>query len=205
MHYLVSKPESDRITNLTDIEVDRPLINFFENSSIALALAEASEDNLLLLVNDRFSELTGYGADEVLGRNCRFLQTNPDGRQGDNLEAKAKIRQFLSGEGTSVRTPIVNFRKDGRPFVNLLFMSRLTTSGEVTRYIFASQFDISRSSPHLLDQYDHELGGALLRIRPLLEGHNVMLEGTLSTVANSTNAIAQAKVTLAELDRNPSH
>jgi PAS domain S-box-containing protein len=190
---------------LTHIEIDRPLLNFFENSSIALALAEVGEDHNLLLVNERFSELTGYSADDVVGRNCRLLQTSSDGRQADNLEAKAKIRQFLSGDGASVRTPIVNFRKDGKPFVNLLFMSRLTTSGGATRYIFASQFDISRSSPHLLDQYDQELEGALSRIRPLLEGHNVMLEGTLSTIANSTNAIAQAKVTLAELDRNPTH
>lgn len=194
-----------RIRYLPDIEIDPPLINFFENSSIALALAEVKEDHHLLMVNDRFSELTGYGAEEVVGKNCRLLQATSDGRQANNLEAKTKLRQFLIGQGTTVRTPIVNFRKDGRPFVNLLFMSRLTTSGGATRYIFASQFDISRSSPHLLDQYDQDLGGALSRIRPLLEGHNVMLEGTLSTIANSTNAIAQAKVTLAELDRNPSH
>jgi len=194
-----------RIRYLPDIEIAPPLINFFENSSIALALAEVKEDHHLLMVNDRFSELTGYGAEEVVGKNCRLLQATSDGRQANNLEAKTKLRQFLTGEGASVRTPIVNFRKDGRPFVNLLFMSRLMTSGGATRYIFASQFDISRSSPHLLDQYDQELGGTLSRIRPLLEGHNVMLEGTLSTIANSTNAIAQAKVTLAELDRNPSH
>lgn len=194
-----------RNKDLSDIQIDTPLINFFENSSIALALAEVKEDHHLLMVNERFSELTGYGAEDVVGKNCRLLQTSSDGRQAKNNEAKTKLRQFLTGEGASVRTPIVNFRKDGRPFVNLLFMSRLMTSGGATRYIFASQFDISRSSPHLLDQYDQELGGTLSRIRPLLEGHNVMLEGTLSTIANSTNAIAQAKVTLAELDRNPSH
>jgi len=206
VHYLVPRTENCiGITYLTDIKIDGPLLNFFENSSIALALAEVAGDHHLLMVNERFSELTGYRAEDVVGKNCRLLQTSPDGRQASNHEAKAKLRQFLTGDEASVRTPIVNFRKDGTPFVNLLFMSRLTTSGGVTRYIFASQFDISRSNPHLLDQYDQELGGALSRIRPLLEGHNVMLEGTLSTIANSTNAIAQAKVTLAELDRNPTH
>lgn len=183
-------------------EIDQPLVSLFENSSIALALAATDEDNHLLLVNDRFSELTGYTARDVVGRNCRLLQTSPSGRTAGNEEARSKLRAFLAGNNSSVRTPIVNFRKDDVAFVNLLFMSRFTTSGGRTRYIFASQFDISRSSPHLLEAYDRDLGGTISRIKPLLEGHNVMLEGTLSTIANSTTAIAQAKETLAELERS---
>lgn len=31
-------------------------------------------DNPIVFVNDAFSKLTGYRRDEILGRNCRFLQ-----------------------------------------------------------------------------------------------------------------------------------
>ncbi len=73
-----------------------------------------------------------------------MLQHGGTGESALNEDARAKIHLFLSRQGAaSVRTPIINFRKDGKPFVNLLFMSKLTSSSDV-QYIFASQFDISR-------------------------------------------------------------
>ena len=180
-----------------------PLKGFFDNASVALALAEAEGDNELVLVNQHFKTLTGYEDADVLGKNCRMLQHGSSGEQALNEEARAKIHIFLSRPTSSVlRTPIVNFRKDGRPFVNLLFMSKLTSSSGDVEYIFASQFDISRTRPDLLDEYNNDLGTTLTRIQPMLEGHNVIIEGSLATIASSANTIAQAKVTLAELDKN---
>lgn len=184
-------------------ELPTPLLDFFSNSSIALALAAAESDHPLFLVNDQFVTLTGYNAADVVGQNCRLLQSSPSGVKADNVTAKEKIHEFLvSGGPSSVRTPIVNFRKDGRPFVNLLFMSKLKANSGRVQYIFASQFDVSRTHPDLLLAYDAELGDAIARLKPLLDGHNVMVEGTLATIANSTTTIAQAKLTLAELENN---
>ncbi|GJD36446.1 PAS domain-containing protein [Methylobacterium aerolatum] len=172
------------------------LTQYFEGSHIALALAEAGEDNPLLLVNEPFRQLTGYRDEEVIGRNCRLLQ-----QDAPNVEAREKIRAFLeSGRHASVRTPIVNFRKDGRPFVNLLYMSKLKAlSGEV-RFLFASQFDISRSQPELLSAYDAELSRTLARMNPTLAESGLVIEGSLMTIANSVATVAQAKLTLADLD-----
>lgn len=169
---------------------------FFEGSHIALALAAATDDNDLLLVNERFHQLTGYAGAEVIGRNCRLLQ-----RDADNREARAKIRAFLESERRdTVRTPIVNFRKDGTPFVNLLYMSKLKAlTGEV-RFLFASQFDVSRSQPALLSAYDAELGRTLSRLTPTLAESGLVIEGSLMTIANTVATVAQAKLTLADLD-----
>jgi PAS domain S-box-containing protein len=32
------------------------------------------EDNPIVLANKAFLDLTGYAAEEIIGRNCRFLQ-----------------------------------------------------------------------------------------------------------------------------------
>lgn len=177
-----------------DIPVE--LRRYFEASHIALALADVSDDNPLLLVNERFRVLTGYTDEEVIGRNCRLLQ-----RDAENRQARAKIRTFLeAGRQASVRTPIVNFRKDGQPFVNLLYMSKLKSlSGEV-RFLFASQFDVSRSQPELLSAYDAELGRTLSRLGPTLAESGIVIEGSLMTIANTVATVAQAKLTLADLD-----
>ncbi len=97
-------------------------------------------------------------------------------------------------------TPIVNFRKDGTPFVNLLYMSRLTSRDGVHDYILASQFDVSRSQGDLLADYDAALGQTLGRLTPIAEEAGILVEGTLLTIANTAATVAQAKLMLAGLD-----
>lgn len=71
-------------------------------------------DNPMIFVSDEFEEQTGYLPEEALGRNCRFLQgpdTNPY-----TIEA---IRQGLRAQ-TRFTIDILNYRKDGSPFLNRL-------------------------------------------------------------------------------------
>jgi PAS domain S-box-containing protein len=179
-----------------DVTIPAELENFFENSPIALTLASSGDDTPLVLINRRFLELTGYARQDLLHRNCRVLQ-----RDADDRDARAKLRAFLADDTiTNVRTPIVNFKKDGTPFVNLLYMSRLRALSGETRFIFASQFDISRAQPERLQAYDQDLGQTLTRLSPVVAESGIIVEGTLTTVANSAHAIAQAKLILANLD-----
>lgn len=173
------------------------LRDYFDSSPVALSLGEASGDHPLLLTNRRFRDLTGYATNEIVGRNCRFLQG-----KSPNDEAREKIHGFLAEDRiANVRTPIVNFRKDGRPFVNLLYMSKLRAQSGEVRYIFASQFDVSRTQADLLQNYDADLGQTLDRMSPVLAESGIVVEGSLMTIANSAATIAQAKLTLTELDR----
>lgn len=176
------------------------LRDYFANSTVALALASASGDKPLILVNDKFTALTGYAGVEIEGRNCRFLQTSPEGVVARNDEPRRLIHEFLSTDAIkNLRTPIVNFRKDGKPFVNLLFMSKMGTFPGDT-YIFASQFDVSRTRSDLLEEYDHSLSQSMRRLTPIFKESGLIFEGTLTTVANSAAMIAQAKLTLADLE-----
>lgn len=180
-------------------ELPGSLIDYLRRSRVALALASAHGDNHLLMVNDPFSALTGYTAEDVVGRNCRLLQ-----REAPNVQPRARLREFLAQpDQTNVRTPIVNFRKDGTPFVNLLYMSRLRAIGGQVDYIFASQFDVSRSQPEMLADYDEQLRATLGRLVPIAGDAGIVVEGTLLTIANSAAIVAQAKMMLADLESAP--
>ncbi|MEP9401236.1 PAS domain-containing protein [Sphingomonas silueang] len=177
-------------------QLPAPLADYLAASRVALAIASAEDDNHLLMVNQAFSALTGYSPEDVVGRNCRMLQ-----RDAPNVEPRERLREFLANpRQPNVRTPIVNFRKDGTPFVNLLYMSRLKTQDGKTPYIFASQFDVSRSQGDMLAEYESELRATLGRLAPIAGEAGIVVEGTLLTIANSAALVAQAKMTLAGLN-----
>lgn len=184
----------DRSSDVPDLP--RPLTEYLEASRVALAVASADGDNPLLFVNPAFCTLTGYSPADVVGRNCRMLQ-----RDAPNLEARERIHEFLSRDRQpNVRVPIVNFRKDGTPFVNLLYMSRLSGADRTVRYIFASQFDVSRSQPEKLADYDADLAATLGKLEPIVGDAGMVVEGTLLAIANSAATIAQAKMMLSDLE-----
>ena len=170
-------------------DLPKALRDYFEQSRVALALAEAEGDNHLVLVSPAFSRLTGYEPEDVVGRNCRMLQ-----RDAANVEPRARLREFLTRPTQpNVRTP----------FVNLLYMSRLRAIDGDASYIFASQFDVSRSQPELLTDYDEQLTATLGRLVPIAGDAGIVVEGTLLTIANSAAIVAQAKMLLAGLESVP--
>ncbi len=74
-------------------------------------------DNPIIFGNPGFWAMTGYGPEEVLGRNCRFLQgpgTDPAAR--DAIRAAISTSRVFQGE-------VLNYRKDGTPFWNELTIS----------------------------------------------------------------------------------
>lgn len=94
-------------------------------------------DNPIIFSNKAFSDLTGYPADELVGRNCRFLQgpeTDPSSVQ--------KIREAIRDQ-RSIAIDIVNHRKDGSTFWNALFISPVFDDQGDPLYYFASQLDFT--------------------------------------------------------------
>ena len=84
----------------------------------------------LIYVSPGFERMTGYPAEEVLGRNCRFLQ-NDDRDQ----PALAVIREALTTE-TQCRVVLRNYRKDGQRFWNELTIYPLhDAGGRLTHYV----------------------------------------------------------------------
>lgn len=95
-------------------------------------------DNPIVFANKAFLDLTLYEEAEVLGRNCRFLQ----GAQTDR-EMVGQMRDAVT-EKESVALEVLNYRRDGSPFWNAVFIGPVhDTSGNLL-YFFASQLDVTR-------------------------------------------------------------
>ena len=82
----------------------------------------ATEDNPIVWVNDYFGEFTGYDRGEVVGRNCRFLQVRPDGGRDEDQDAVRELREGVA-KGEGVHVLVQNYKKDGTPFDNDLYVS----------------------------------------------------------------------------------
>ena len=92
--------------------------------------SDATSDNLIEYVNPAFSRITGYSAEEVIGRNCRFLL----GTDHEQLELQ-NIRNALK-ENSDARALLRNYRKDGSQFWNDLHISPVRNDeGKVTHFI----------------------------------------------------------------------
>ncbi|KQO67629.1 histidine kinase [Methylobacterium sp. Leaf87] len=94
-------------------------------------------DNPIVFVNDAFSKLTGYRRDEILGRNCRFLQ----GAETDQGQV-TRLRDAIERR-TAIELDLRNHRKDGTVFWNRLLVSPVFDADGDLTYFFASQFDVT--------------------------------------------------------------
>lgn len=94
-------------------------------------------DSPIVYANKAFERLTGYEQDEIIGRNCRFLQ-GPDKEQPeiDTIRAALKVR-----EGCAVT--LRNYRKDGTLFHNHLEITPLFDHKGELLYYLGVQYDIT--------------------------------------------------------------
>lgn len=95
-------------------------------------------DNPIVFVNGAFLDLTQYAEEQVIGRNCRILQ----GPETDP-ETIAEVRAGIS-EKRAVAVEILNYKADGTPFWNALFLGPIFDKDNNLVNFFASQMDITR-------------------------------------------------------------
>ncbi|MHC2018928.1 HWE histidine kinase domain-containing protein [Methylobacterium sp. CM6247] len=112
-------------------------------SQMAMVITDPLQaDNPIVFANDAFCVLTGFPRDEVLGRNCRFLQE----ANTDQTEI-IRVREAIKG-GVPVEARLVNRRKDGSLFWNRLFVSPVF-QGETLAFWVGSQSDATSEKARL--------------------------------------------------------
>lgn len=96
-------------------------------------------DNPIVYVSQGFLDLTGYKMNEVLGRNCRFLQG-----PGTDQNAVQVIRKAIS-EGVDTSVCLLNYKADGTPFWNHFFVAALRDAeNNVVNYV-GVQCEVSKA------------------------------------------------------------
>jgi PAS domain S-box-containing protein len=106
-------------------------------------------DNPVVFANDAFCRLSGYSREEILGRNCRFLQG-----PGTDRTSVRRIHDAVAAE-RSIEIDIRNYRKDGDPFWNRLLMAPVFDVGGKIAYFFASQVDVTIERDRLAGLESH--------------------------------------------------
>ncbi|WP_040242553.1 PAS domain S-box protein [Chromohalobacter japonicus] len=98
---------------------------------------QEGDETILIYVNQGFERLTGYSADEILYRDCRFLQN--DDRDQPQLD---NIRQAIR-EGQPCQEVLRNYRKDGSMFWNELSITPVYDDEDQLTYFVGVQKDIT--------------------------------------------------------------
>lgn len=113
-----------------------------DSSSNGIVICDTRMPDLpIVYVNSTFEKITGYTRSETLGRNCRFLQGN-DEYDLTNSRAINEIRHAVK-HGHEVSVVLRNYRKDGAPFWNDLYISPIRGSSQQITHFVGVQSDIS--------------------------------------------------------------
>lgn len=96
-----------------------------------IIISDATQpDNPVIYVNQGFERITGYSAEEIVGKNCRFLQGSQN-----NQPALGELRRALLEERECLVT-LQNYRQDGTVFWNELSISPVRDrEGHLTHFI----------------------------------------------------------------------
>lgn len=107
-----------------------------------------ANDCPIIYVSDNFQNLTGYSRYDIVGRNCRFLQS-PTGavEAGSKREFVENLAVFNLREaiknGEEIQQSLINYRKGGAPFLNLLTMIPIPWENpDEYRYFIGFQIDL---------------------------------------------------------------
>lgn len=95
------------------------------------------EDAPIVYANKAFENLTGYTQEDIIGKNCRFLQ----GEDRDQ-EARRQIRQAVDSH-SAIEVTLRNYRKDGTLFHNRLKIVPLLDHKQRVLYYLGVQYDIT--------------------------------------------------------------
>ena len=116
---------------------DHRFITLVSDSPIPSVISDPRlPDNPIVACNSAFCELTGYGPDEVIGRNCRFL-SGPGTEPWLSEEIRRGVR-----EHRPVLVEILNYKRNGQPFRNAVLVAPIYDEHDDLLYFLGSQIEI---------------------------------------------------------------
>jgi diguanylate cyclase (GGDEF)-like protein/PAS domain S-box-containing protein len=111
----------------------------FDQASIGITFSDPNrEDNPIIYANQHFYDIYGYTPDEVIGKNCRFLQAKD--RNQTELD---EIRTAIKGQ-KAISKIIKNYKKDGSIVYNQLTISPIYDKENNLKFFLGIQKDVTQ-------------------------------------------------------------
>jgi PAS domain S-box-containing protein len=116
------------------------LSQILDSSVNGITLVDPDQADLpIVYANRQFEMMTGYPRQEIMGRNCRFLQ----GKDRDQ-EARFVMKRAIEKQ-QPIEVTIRNYRKDGELFFNHLTLTPLFDHGGKLIYYLGIQYDVNHN------------------------------------------------------------
>lgn len=133
----VGKHTNNIVSAKRSTGVDARFVTLVTDSPIPSVISNPRlPDNPIVACNTAFCELTGYGPDEVVGRNCRFL-SGPGTEPWLSEEIRRGVR-----EHRPVLVEILNYKRNGQPFRNAVLVAPIYDEQDQLLYFLGSQIEI---------------------------------------------------------------
>jgi diguanylate cyclase (GGDEF)-like protein/PAS domain S-box-containing protein len=163
-----------------------------EASSNGIMICEARDPEMpIIYVNPAFERITGFGADEVVGRNPRFL-SGEDTDQKGVVDIRESIHLGLETEAV-----VRNYRKDGSLFWNELSVAPVRDEkGGVTHFV--SVFNDITERKRYEEQLEHHAGHDLLTG---LSNRNLLIDRLEQSIVYAERSRRLLAILLLDLDR----
>lgn len=169
-------------------------------------------DNPIVLANQAFLDSTGYTANEVIGRNCRFLQ-GPETCRVSLTEIRNAVRLEKA-----LTIELLNYRKNGSQFWNQLHVNPIHDDQGRLRYYFASQLDVTgqrrvkemeAAERLMLKEVEHRARNALALVQGIvrlsradsIEEFSARVQGRVDALAKAHTILSEARWRAVPLDR----
>lgn len=167
------------VSEAINLDVDL-LEQAIEACDVSITIADLSRpDAPLCFVNQAFLNTTGYAREEIIGRNCRFLQG------ADTDPSAVEAMRVAISKGEALRVDVLNYRRNGKPFWNALHLSPVLDRDGRPRAYIGLQHDVTE-----------------VRAARLAEHHRQKIEALgrmAGGVAHEINNLLQPLISLPEL------
>jgi PAS domain-containing protein len=119
------------------------ITTFLDRLPYAVLVSDARRENSpsgisfpIIYCNRAFEDITLYSRQEVLGKNCNFLQS----KVYTEPQQVSKLAEALHSQ-CPIKVAITNVRKNNDPFVNLLSLRPVTNKFGVFSFVVAIMYD----------------------------------------------------------------
>lgn len=116
----------------------------FDPVGQSVTIADALKPDMpIIYANKGFEEFSGYAREEIIGKNCRFLQkANLSKRGGSGQESIQVIRDAIAAKASCI-VDILNYKKNGSRFINRLSLRPVFDNIGTLRYYIGIQSDVT--------------------------------------------------------------